>query len=153
MKSEPWVRRGLRAVMIFGLVGGLFFVAAIAMTGMPPLSGFIGKLLVLDGVRASAHAAWFWALILTTSLIAIVGFARAGSFVFWKAHALPAAPASAYRPDGALSFVAVGGLLACLVLLTVFAGPVHAWLELVAAQLYAPAGYIDAVLGTAQGVR
>ena len=136
-----------------GLVGGLFFVAAIAMTGMPPLSGFIGKLLVLDGVRASAHAAWFWALILTTSLIAIVGFARAGSFVFWKAHALPAAPASAYRPDGALSFVAVGGLLACLVLLTVFAGPVHAWLELVAAQLYAPAGYIDAVLGTAQGVR
>ena len=136
-----------------GLVGGLFFVAAIAMTGMPPLSGFIGKLLVLDGVRASAHAVWFWALILTTSLIAIVGFARAGSFVFWKPHALPAAPASAYRPDGALSFVAVGGLLACLVLLTVFAGPVHAWLELVAAQLYAPAGYIDAVLGAAQGVR
>jgi multicomponent K+:H+ antiporter subunit D len=136
-----------------GLVGGLFFVAAIAMTGMPPLSGFIGKLLVLDGVRASAHAAWFWALILSTSLIAIVGFSRAGSFVFWKAHALPAAPASGYRPDGALSFFAVGGLLACLVLLTVFAGPVHAWLELTAVQLYTPAGYIDAVLGTAQGVR
>jgi multicomponent K+:H+ antiporter subunit D len=104
-------------------------------------------------VRASPHAAWFWALILSTSLIAIVGFSRAGSFVFWKAHALPAAPASGYRPDGALSFVAVGGLLACLVLLTVFAGPVHAWLELAAAQLYTPAGYIDAVLGTAQGVR
>ena len=34
-------------------MGGLFFLAAIAMTGMPPLSGFIGKLLVLDGVRAS----------------------------------------------------------------------------------------------------
>ena len=134
-----------------GLVGGLFFVAAIAMTGMPPLSGFIGKLLVLDGVRASPHATWFWALILSTSLIAIVGFSRAGSFVFWKAYALPAAPG--YRPDGALSFVAVGGLLACLVLLTAFAGPVHAWLELAAAQLYAPAGYIDAVLGTAQGVR
>ena len=134
-----------------GLVGGLFFVAAIAMTGMPPLSGFIGKLLVLDGVRASPHATWFWALILSTSLIAIVGFSRAGSFVFWKAYALPAAPG--YRPDGALSFVAVGGLLACLVLLTAFAGPVHAWLELVAAQLYAPAGYIDAVLGTVQGVR
>jgi len=133
------------------LVGGLFFVAAIAMTGMPPLSGFIGKLLVLDGVRASPHATWFWALILSTSLIAIVGFSRAGSFVFWKAYALPAAPG--YRPDGALSFVAVGGLLACLVLLTAFAGPVHAWLELTAAQLYAPAGYIDAVLGTAQGVR
>ena len=107
----------------------------------------------MNGVRASAHATWFWALILSTSLIAIVGFSRAGSFVFWKAYALPAAPAPGYRPDGALSFVAVGGLLACLVLLTAFAGPVHAWLELAAAQLYAPAGYIDAVLGTAQGVR
>jgi multicomponent K+:H+ antiporter subunit D len=136
-----------------GLVGGLFFVAAIAMTGMPPLSGFIGKLLVLDGVRASAHAAWFWALILSTSLIAIVGFSRAGSFVFWKTARAARRARVRLSPDGALSFVAVGGLLACLVLLTVFAGPVHAWLELVAAQLYAPAGYIDAVLGTAQGVR
>ena len=32
------------------LVSGLFFVSAIAMTGLPPLSGFLGKLLVLDGV-------------------------------------------------------------------------------------------------------
>jgi multicomponent K+:H+ antiporter subunit D len=71
---------------------------------------------------------------------------------FWKAHARPATPAPARRPD-ALPFVAVGGLLACLALLTVFAGPVHAWLELTAAQLYAPAGYIEAVLGTAGEVR
>jgi multicomponent K+:H+ antiporter subunit D len=135
-----------------GLIASLFFVAAIAITGMPPLSGFIGKLLILDGVRASAHATWFWALILSTSLIAIVGFSRGGSMLFWKAQALPAAPAPARRPD-ALPFVAVGGLLACLALLTVFAGPVHAWLELTAAQLYAPAGYIEAVLGTAGEVR
>ncbi|HAF55273.1 MAG TPA: monovalent cation/H+ antiporter subunit D [Thauera sp.] len=135
-----------------GLIAALFFAAAIAITGMPPLSGFIGKLLVLDGVRASPHAVWFWALILSTSLIAIVGFSRGGSTLFWKAHALQAAPASAHRPD-ALPFVAVGGLLACLALLTVFAGPVHAWLELTAAQLYAPAGYIEAVLGLAGEVR
>jgi multicomponent K+:H+ antiporter subunit D len=135
-----------------GLIASLFFIAAIGITGMPPLSGFIGKLLVLDGVRASAHATWFWALILSTSLIAIVGFSRGGSMLFWKAHALPATPAPARRPD-ALPFVAVGGLLACLALLTVFAGPVHAWLELTAAQLYAPAGYIEAVLGTAGEVR
>ncbi|MER2555574.1 MAG: monovalent cation/H+ antiporter subunit D [Thauera sp.] len=135
-----------------GLIAGLFFVAAIAITGMPPLSGFIGKLLVLDGVRESAHAAWFWALILSTSLIAIIGFSRAGSIVFWKTHAQPAAAAPTRRSDAPALF-AVGGLLACLVLLTVFAGQVHGWLELAAAQLYAPAGYIDAVLGTAQGVR
>ena len=135
-----------------GLIASLFFVAAIAITGMPPLSGFVGKLLVLDAVRASAHATWLWTLILSTSLIAIVGFSRGGSMLFWKPHALPAAPAAARRPE-ALPFVAVGGLLACLALLTVFAGPVHAWLELTAAQLHAPAGYIEAVLGTAGEVR
>jgi multicomponent K+:H+ antiporter subunit D len=135
-----------------GLIASLFFIAAIGITGMPPLSGFIGKLLVLAGLRAAAHATWFWALILSTSLIAIVGFSRGGSMLFWKAHALPATPAPARRPD-ALPFVAVGGLLACLALLTVFAGPVHAWLELTAAQLYAPAGYIEAVLGAAGEVR
>ena len=43
--------------------------------------------------------------------------------------------------------------LACLLLLTVFAGAIHGWLDLLAAQLYAPAGYIDAVLGAAQGGR
>lgn len=135
-----------------GLIASLFFIVAIAITGMPPLSGFIGKLLVLDGVRASPHAAWLWGLILSTSLLAIVGFSRGGSMLFWKAHALPTAPASAPRAE-ALPFVAVGGLLACLVVLTVFAGPVHAWLELTAAQLYAPAGYIEAVLGTAGALR
>ena len=135
-----------------GLIASLFFVAAIAITGMPPLSGFVGKLLILDGVRSSVHATWLWALILSTSLIAIVGFSRGGSMLFWKPHALPAAPAAARRPE-ALPFVAVGGLLACLALLTVFAGPVHAWLELTAAQLHAPAGYIEAVLGIAGEVR
>ncbi|ENO78219.1 monovalent cation/H+ antiporter subunit D [Thauera sp. 63] len=135
-----------------GLISAMFFVAAIGVTGMPPLSGFIGKLLILDGVRDSAHAAWFWTLILSTSLIAIVGFSRGGSLVFWKSHALPPAAPSAHRP-GAAPFVAVGGLLACLVALTVFAGPAHAWLEAAAAQLFAPAGYIEAVMGTLQEVR
>lgn len=122
------------------------------MSGMPPLSGFVGKLLVLDGVRASPHAGWFWWLILSTSLIAIVGFSRGGSLLFWKSHALPAAPASGRAAD-TIGFVAVGGLLACLVMLTVFAGPVHAWLELTARQLYAPTAYIEAVLGAAGALR
>ena len=49
------------------------------MAGMPPLSGFLGKLLVLDALRAPGTIGWAWTAILAGSLLTIVGFARAGS--------------------------------------------------------------------------
>jgi multicomponent K+:H+ antiporter subunit D len=70
------------------LIGGFFFLGAIAMAGMPPLSGFVGKLLILDSARNAASMAWVWSLILATSLLAVVGFARGGSTLFWKSSAL-----------------------------------------------------------------
>lgn len=79
-----------------GLLAALFFATAIAIAGMPPLSGFLGKLLVLDATR-DAGLVLIWSTILVTSLITIVGFAMAGSTVFWKAHATPADPAPMYR--------------------------------------------------------
>jgi multicomponent K+:H+ antiporter subunit D len=137
-----------------GLVAALFFAAAIAMAGMPPLSGFVGKLLVMDAARASDLVWWIWGVILATSLIAIVGFARAGSTIFWKtvpapvtaedAAAFPHAPAAG---PAALAFVAVGGLVAALAVTTVLAGPLTTYLTATADQLYAPDAYIGAVLG------
>ncbi|WP_006786537.1 monovalent cation/H+ antiporter subunit D [Thiorhodospira sibirica] len=133
-----------------GLIAGLFFLGAIAMTGMPPLSGFIGKLLILDSARDSTLMAWIWGLILFTSLLAIIGFARAGSLVFWKTHEAgqPLRRRARRLPVGnALPFVATGGLLACMVILTAFAGPVALYLDQTAAQLFEPTRYIHAVLG------
>jgi multicomponent K+:H+ antiporter subunit D len=139
-----------------GFIAGLFLLGAMAMTGLPPLSGFIGKLLVLDGVRESAYAAWIWTLVLVTSLLAIVGFARAGTTVFWKSAAID----GYLEPDRpltpALPFVAVGILLGASVLLTAFAGPVTLYLDTVAEQIYNPAEYIETVLpasGHPEGVR
>ena len=128
-----------------GLIAGLFFFAAIATAGMPPLSGFIGKLLILDGVRDSATWIWSWAVILGTSLIAIMGLGNAGSMVFWKAHSVTAdAPADA--PVTPLAGLGVGLLVALIVAMTLGAGPVTTYLDATAAQLYAPAEYIGAVL-------
>ncbi|TGD43670.1 monovalent cation/H+ antiporter subunit D [Pseudotabrizicola sediminis] len=125
-----------------GLISALFMVSAIATAGMPPLSGFIGKLLVLDALRDSA--ALVWSVILVTSLIMIMGFARAGSTLFWKAHASAPDGDAPSHPAQALSFVAVGGLLAGLVGLTIFAGPVIAWLEVTSAGLFDTSAYINA---------
>ncbi|MCT2539893.1 monovalent cation/H+ antiporter subunit D [Sedimentimonas flavescens] len=128
-----------------GLIAGMFFAGAIAMAGMPPLSGFIGKLMILDATRGQW---WLWGVVLVTSLIAIVGFGRAGSTVFWKAHAAagdqPEPTRDASSPG--LAFTATGGLIAGLVALTVFAGPTTAWLNATAQQLYTPSAYIDAVM-------
>jgi multicomponent K+:H+ antiporter subunit D len=48
-----------------GLFAALFFAAAIAMAGMPPLSGFLGKLLVLDALRGAGVIGWAWTAILS----------------------------------------------------------------------------------------
>ncbi|TNJ43944.1 monovalent cation/H+ antiporter subunit D [Phaeobacter sp. B1627] len=145
-----------------GLISVLFFVAAIATAGMPPLSGFLGKLLILDAARDDPHAVWVWGVILVSSLITIMGFARAGTLIFWKSHGLDtsdtlaepeievtgadqdAAPVPA-RP-AALPFVATFALLAGLVALTVFAGPMTRYTAATAQDLFAPGAYIDTVL-------
>ena len=132
-----------------GLVAAIYFAAAIAVAGMPPLSGFLGKLLILDAVRTDPQAWIIWAVILVSSLIAILGLAQAGSMIFWKTEpaAEDAPPAAGPAPSLALPASAAMSLGAAIVALTVFAGPVTAYLETAAAQLYDPADYLAAVLG------
>ena len=133
------------------LTAALFFVAAIAMTGLPPLSGFVGKLMILDAAFDTPLAIWTWAIILSASLISVVGFARAGSVLFWKASAetLPEHEGQLPSPrPSVLSYAAVGGLLSLLILHTVFAGPAYRYADATAKQLFDPAPYINKVLGT-----
>jgi multicomponent K+:H+ antiporter subunit D len=128
------------------LLAAAFFIAAIAATGMPPLSGFVGKLLILDAARDNLQATTIWALILGTSLLAIIGFGRAGSTLFWKSTA-QAGSFPAPATGNALSLLAIGLLLAGNVALTLFAGPLTAYLEATAQQVFATHRYIEAVLG------
>lgn len=134
-----------------GLLAALFFLAAIGMSGMPPLSGFIGKLLILDGARGSAHVVAVWGLILMTSLLAIVGFARAGSTLFWKSTAQSGFLKGGRRAPIGLAAVAVGLPLLAMGLMTIFAGTLHVYLEATARQLFTPADYVEAVLGRTWG--
>ena len=131
------------------LTAMLFFVGAIAMAGLPPLSGFIGKLLILSASFSEPQVVWIWATVLISSLIAVVGFSRAGSIVFWKAHSdtVPPGEEVLQRP-ATLSYVAVGGLIALLIAHTVLAGSMQRYMTAVSAQLFAPEPYISTVLDT-----
>jgi multicomponent K+:H+ antiporter subunit D len=133
-----------------GMIAALWFGAAIATAGMPPLSGFVGKLLILDAVRGDDWMWLIWTVVLASSLLAILGLAQAGSQIFWKttepAQAAGDAPAEA-PPPLALPAAAAFTLIGAIVGLTVFAAPVVAYLEATAGQLYDPSDYIAAVLG------
>ncbi|WP_108815516.1 monovalent cation/H+ antiporter subunit D [Loktanella sp. Alg231-35] len=131
------------------ITAGLYFTGAIAMAGLPPLSGFLGKLLVLDAAYDTNLMVWIWVIVLGSSLISIVGFARAGSVLFWKAASVePPEDAAAAPAPATLSYVAVGGLVTLLAAHTVFAGQVHGYTTQVAAQLFEPAPYISTVVET-----
>lgn len=125
-----------------GPIAALFFAGAIASAGMPPLSGFLGKLLILDATRG-ADMALVWSVILGTSLITMLGLARAGSTLFWKAHEAGPAPEPA-EPARPWAFAAAFAVLAMLVVLTVLAGPITTWLAETARSLHDPAAYIAA---------
>ena len=102
-------------------------------------------------MRAPGLMAWTWSAILIGSLLTIVGFARAGSTLFWKSTAMPvpegqdddAPPAKATALEVAPSITA----LVVLGALAIFAGPVSGYLRDTSAQLFDRAGYIGAVLG------
>lgn len=129
------------------LIAALFMVAAIAITGLPPLSGFVGKLMVLNAAFDDGLTAWVWSFVLVSSLLSVVGFARAGSVLFWKAQSDGAPVPEAGRPmPSTLSFVAVGGLLVLLGVHTVLAGPMYRYTTANAAQLVSPDTYISTVL-------
>lgn len=123
-------------------LGILFILLAVMLIGLPPLSGFIGKLLLLQAVPAPL----FWAALLCSSLILLVAFSRAGSTVFWRQQQ------DAFVEKMPLSnFLPLLLLLAMTLALVIFAGSTYEVMESVAKQLMSGQLYIDAVLGE-QGV-
>jgi len=123
------------------LLGVLFLIGAVAAAGLPPLSGFIGKVLMLQGSGQAPSVAWFWAAVLGSGLLATFALARAGSSVFWKTHGavtgLPMVPG--YRTG--IAVVAVAGTF-----LVVFAGGATRYVLATAQQLAQPRLYAGTVM-------
>ena len=136
-----------------GLVGAFYMAAAVGVAGLPPLSGFLGKLAVLQATRGTDWTLAIWAAILVTSLMAIIGLARAGTIVFWTASDAAAATAPEPGPAPWLALACTGALIAGLVALTVAAGPVMRFTDATAAQLHDLGPYVDAVLVRQEGAR
>jgi len=128
------------------LLGGLFFLVAILVAGLPPLSGFIGKFLILRAALGSDAIAWVLAVVLAGGLLTIIALARSGSVIFYRSHpAEHATPTLQLWPE----LVPASGLLLLCLGLMIAAGPVDAVTRFIAGQLMQPEIYIQAVLGGA----
>lgn len=65
------------------LPGTLYLIAAVAVIGLPPLSGFIGKLGILQAVP-DGQVAWIFGTVLASSFFVLVAMTRSGSRLFWR---------------------------------------------------------------------
>lgn len=130
----------------------LFLLVAVSLAGLPPLSGFIGKLLLLDAVPASATG-WVWGCVLGSSFLMLVGLARTGVQVFWggdselsdaqdESDASHAAPATTNLTAPPLETAAVLLLVGYGIAMALAAAPILAFTRATAEQLLTPADYI-----------
>jgi multicomponent Na+:H+ antiporter subunit D len=118
----------------------LFLVPALAVAGVPPLSGFIPKLVLVKAALDSASYT-VAAVALAVSLLTLYSMAKVWGGIFWGAHgeSPPPAPRAVWIP--------VIALTAMSVLIGLAAGPLHRLSTRAAQQLLDPAAYIEAVLG------
>jgi multicomponent Na+:H+ antiporter subunit D len=125
----------------------LFLVPALALAGIPPLSGFWAKLLLVQAGLAGLHW-WVTATALAVSLLTLFSMTKIWAAAFWSPAPADAVPAGL---DGR-AVALLGAPTAALGLLTVLmglgAGPTIALAQAAAAQLLDPAAYVAAVLGT-----
>ncbi len=130
------------------VTGAVFMFGAVAITGMPPLSGFFGKVLILNAALHHEWVAWVFAVLLGAGLLTIIAMARTGSTIFYRT--LPENPSPvAGRAGESLNrsaFMAVIGLFLVSPVLVICAQPVTAFTVSTANQLLDGTAYIEAVL-------
>ncbi len=128
------------------VLGSLFVLLAVAVAGLPPLGGFLGKALLLSSTApVGAHAALWW-VVLGASLVHLVALARAGSRLFWQQPATRVSM-NAQAAPGTGERVAVAMLVTALLAVTLLAANLQAYVIGAADLLSRPALYANAVLG------
>ncbi|MEI7026201.1 Na+/H+ antiporter subunit D [Paenibacillus sp. y28] len=126
----------------YPLMGGMCFISALAVAGIPPLSGFTGKLLLLRGGLQEQYYG-LTAISLASSLIVLYSLIRVFMHAFWgeeKPRAL-AAPL-----PGGRSSIPAAGLCLMVVMMGLGSEQVYQFVSEAGNTLLQPAFYINAVL-------
>jgi multicomponent Na+:H+ antiporter subunit D len=152
------------------LLAFVFVVPALNLGGIPPFSGFIGKVALLEAGAANGSAL-AWILVaggVTTSLLTLYVVARVWTKAFWRSrvdapegHLAAPAPAALFAAGEDIDYadrdsvgrmpvgmlVPTGALIAVGLTLTIAAGPIFSYSERAATQVLDRNQYITAVVG------
>ncbi|MFT4243251.1 MAG: monovalent cation/H+ antiporter subunit D [Acidovorax sp.] len=153
VSDEVLIGRAIPAAA--ALLGLGFMVCTLVIAGLPPLSGFVGKLAMLTallnplglgssaGHQPGAQGWMLFGLLIATGLLALIALTRAGIRTFWaeSGRGTPQLRVAEGLPIAVL-------LCACAVL-AAQADPVIRYTQATANALHAPATYIDAVMSAA----
>lgn len=127
----------------------LFFIPAMNLAGIPPLSGFLGKLGLLEASGA-VGGFWPWTLVVgavVTSLLTLYAIVKAWNKAFWQ----PAVVEPSQEPLPRAMVFPTSLLVIFGLLLTVAAGPLYSYANRAAAEITTPGLYISRVLTPAGG--
>ena len=134
----------------FPILSFLFFVSAFSMAGIPPLSGFWGKMILLQSTLETSHY-------IVASVSIIVGFFTLYSMVkiwnqvFWKAEPVAEeARLSLGRRQALFWYAPIIVLVIISLSMGFFPGPYFTLASRISTQLLNPEIYISAVMGGVQ---
>ncbi|MGF2687044.1 monovalent cation/H+ antiporter subunit D [Marinobacter sp. DUT-3] len=125
-------------------LSALFLTGAVAAAGLPPLSGFFAKLMILQAATPGPEMAWLWSAVLIGGFCTLIAYSRAGSIVFWRN--VDGHIEDPGKLSGAVS-VSAGALIALSLVIVALAGPITRYTDATAAQLHNSEAYIQ-ILGT-----
>lgn len=137
------------------ILGVSFLACAVLLAGLPPLSGFVAKFVMLTNVlnpmglaveQGSGPVEWtFMGVVILSGLFVLIALMRTGMRYFW-----PAFEREVPRISLLELFPIIGLLVLCLAL-NLAAGPALAFMERTAEALHQPLQYVSTVLAEEGG--
>ncbi|WP_416040746.1 monovalent cation/H+ antiporter subunit D [Acinetobacter lactucae] len=151
LKVAPRIKQEKAAMLTY-------FLIAMMLAGLPPFSGFLGKVFILQATVEASYQGWIIGVVLVVSLLSIIALTRVGFILFWRASPpeedpihpayilYRALPERAPPRNDQVIYILLAGLIAYVV----FAAPIQHYTLSTAEQIQDHALYQHSILKVEQ---